>query len=541
MFRRQLRTLIVLGFLLLPASSPVRAESVALDREGSSALPSLLRAVPATIAFQGFLTDDQGSPIDDAVSLDFALYNLFSGGTDIWMETQPGVAVTQGVFQVALGSVVPLAISLFDGSPLFLGIRIDGEAELPRTQLLSAPFAIRAAEADHALTADVALSTDDGDWTISGSNIHRASGFVGVGTTAPEARLDVDGGGLGGPWMILEGGGSILENTALRLYDKGTADGNRNVIDFAHATLFGPSPIARIRSENEGAHAALGGSLTLETAINGVGTFNANQLVLDRIGRVGIGTASPTQKLDVEGTMETQHLQVDGGPGSWGTAIVKSATGAVTFEVRGQFSGSDTGSWMAMRDGNTTSIAFAGRNGSTGAGGLIHVKNGVGITTVQIVGDTGSGSGRIITPVIEITGGADLVESFPTGGAALAPGTVVAIDESSPGALRASSRPYDRKVAGVISGAGGIDPGIRMGVGVAPDDESPLAMIGRVYAKCTTENGSIRPGDPLTTSSLRGHAMKAIDRDRQSGAVIGKAMSTLAEGTGLVLVLINLQ
>ena len=48
-------------------------------------------------------------------------------------------------------------------------------------------------------------------------------------------------------------------------------------------------------------------------------------------------------------------------------------------------------------------------------------------------------------------------------------------------------------------------------------------------------------GDLLTTSHVPGHAMKATDRERSYSAVMGKAMSSLDEGTGLVLVLVNLQ
>ena len=45
----------------------------------------------------------------------------------------------------------------------------------------------------------------------------------------------------------------------------------------------------------------------------------------------------------------------------------------------------------------------------------------------------------------------------------------------------------------------------------------------------------------LTTSQTPGHAMKAIDHARAQGAVIGKAMSSLHEGTRMVLVLVTLQ
>jgi hypothetical protein len=62
-----------------------------------------------------------------------------------------------------------------------------------------------------------------------------------------------------------------------------------------------------------------------------------------------------------------------------------------------------------------------------------------------------------------------------------------------------------------------------------------------VYVLATTANGAIAPGDLLTTSDLPGYAMKATDRERSPGAIIGKAMTGLDEGEGLVLVLVNLQ
>ena len=66
-------------------------------------------------------------------------------------------------------------------------------------------------------------------------------------------------------------------------------------------------------------------------------------------------------------------------------------------------------------------------------------------------------------------------------------------------------------------------------------------MTGRVYVNCSTENGPIVAGDRLTTASLMGHAMKVTESAHSSGSVIGKAMSSLDDGTGLVLVLVNLQ
>jgi hypothetical protein len=96
-------------------------------------------------------------------------------------------------------------------------------------------------------------------------------------------------------------------------------------------------------------------------------------------------------------------------------------------------------------------------------------------------------------------------------------------------------------VAGIVSGANGILPGISISqVGVNDGGEN-VALTGRVYVLADASNGSIQPGDLLTTSSTPGHAMKVTDHTRAQGAILGKAMSGLKDGKGLVLVLVTLQ
>ena len=96
-------------------------------------------------------------------------------------------------------------------------------------------------------------------------------------------------------------------------------------------------------------------------------------------------------------------------------------------------------------------------------------------------------------------------------------------------------------MAGVVSGAGGINPGLTLTQEGVLEGGQNVALSGRVYALATAANGPIKPGDLLTTSEVAGHAMKATDFVRWQGAVIGKAMSSLEKGEGLVLVLVNLQ
>lgn len=165
---------------------------------------------------------------------------------------------------------------------------------------------------------------------------------------------------------------------------------------------------------------------------------------------------------------------------------------------------------------------------------------GIGMTTPSRTLDV---NGNTRTKVLEITGGADLAEPFDIAESEeLLPGTVVSIDPDNAGQLRIAHSAYDNKVAGIISGAGDIQPGMVMGQeGSVANGKHPVALTGRVYCRVDAEYGAIRPGDLLTTSDTPGHAMKATDGGKSHGAIIGKAMTSLEEGQGLVLVLVSLQ
>lgn len=150
-------------------------------------------------------------------------------------------------------------------------------------------------------------------------------------------------------------------------------------------------------------------------------------------------------------------------------------------------------------------------------------------------------NGTTKTSVLEITGGSDLSEQFTVTSNA-EPGTVLCIDVDNPGALVGSTKAYDRTVAGVVSGAGGLNVGMLMGQeGSVAHGAHPVALTGRVYVKATNAGGVIVPGDLLTTSDVAGHAMKVTDYSQAHGAVIGKALTALDAETGLVLVLVSLQ
>jgi hypothetical protein len=169
---------------------------------------------------------------------------------------------------------------------------------------------------------------------------------------------------------------------------------------------------------------------------------------------------------------------------------------------------------------------------------LLGRRVGVGTSTPTATLDVG---GETRTDVLTIDGGADLGEWMTSEQEAVEPGTVLCIDPNRSDRIVASAQPYDSRVAGVVSGANGVRSGIMLRQDAVLDGSTPVALAGRVWVRCSTENGPIEPGDLLTTAATRGHAMKATDRERAFGAVLGKAMSSLDEGTDLVLVLISLQ
>jgi hypothetical protein len=136
---------------------------------------------------------------------------------------------------------------------------------------------------------------------------------------------------------------------------------------------------------------------------------------------------------------------------------------------------------------------------------------------------------------------ADCAEDFDIADASCdaTPGSVMVLDDT--GAIRPSSKPYDKCAVGVVSGAGPFRPAIVLDRRESTANRKPIALIGKVCCKVDAQYGAIQVGDLLTTSPTPGHAMKADDPLKAFGAVIGKALCPLNEGLGLVPILIALQ
>lgn len=261
------------------------------------------------------------------------------------------------------------------------------------------------------------------------------------------------------------------------------------------------------------------------------------------------GTETATLTSQGNGTLNLR--QGDGGIGAAVLANNGTGGGGVTiYDTDASFAAQLTVGDTTRKDGylglasgtGSTRVYARVWNGAT-ASGVIGLRNSADVQTITLDADA-SGDGRITTQVLQITGGSDLSENFDIRSIhkPLEPGMIVCIDPENPGRLMTSSKAYDTTVAGVVSGAGGVKTGMLMGQkGSEADGQHPVALTGRVYCLVDADKAPVRPGDLLTSSDTPGHGMKVTDHSKSQGAIIGKAMTSLEKGKGLVLVLVTLQ
>ncbi len=106
-------------------------------------------AIPPFSAVEGVLSASGGTPAADGVyAVTFGLYKEETGGNPLWVEGPVNIGVKGGQWTHQLGSAKPLGATVLNGANLWLGMQIGSDAELPRRQLSTAVFAVRAAVAD---------------------------------------------------------------------------------------------------------------------------------------------------------------------------------------------------------------------------------------------------------------------------------------------------------------------------------------------------------------------------------------------------------
>ncbi|MGI5350582.1 hypothetical protein ACQEU8_20755 [Streptomyces sp. CA-250714] len=276
------------------------------------------------------------------------------------------------------------------------------------------------------------------------------------------------------------------------------------------------------------------------------------------------GVAHGVNSIAVFAKGEAVGLRGDGKSWHGVTGISTSTTGGAGVNGTGNVGVQGVGqTWIGVY-GETLAPSTAGASGVLGEGkdggdGVKGHANGPGKAAVIGVHLSGKGPGvfgkgapaGFFEGNVEVTGdliltGGDVAEQFDVARSPdtvddVAPGTVVVLDDE--GALAPCTQGYDSCVAGVVSGAGDRVPALvldRHGDVREGAQRREIAVVGKVWCRSEACDRPIRVGDLLTTSSTPGHAMAAVDRDAAFGAVLGKALTPLDSGTGLVLALVGL-
>jgi len=330
--------------------------------------------VPRLIKFSGTATDARGNAATGVTGIQFALYTEETGGAPLWMETQKVEAGPGGHYTVLLGATKPggLPSELFVSEQAhWLGVAIEGQAEQPRALLVSAPYALKAGDAEtlgglppsafmlaapvapagtnaeeaHDVSPDTACThiTSDGTATanqvskfsaacaIEPSAIFESGGKVGIGTTTPAANLDVKGTALLRSTLTMNAQGAAT----------GAAGADSNPLDLLAASF----------------------SSSTSTSINQHFRWQAEA--------AGNDTANPL------GTLNLLYAPGSGTPAETGLAV--NSHGLFTFATGQTFPG--VGTITGVTAGTGLTGGGTGGNITLANTGVLAVAGGTGVTS----------------------------------------------------------------------------------------------------------------------------------------------------------------
>ncbi len=372
-----------------------------------------------------------------------------------------------------------------------------------------------------------------GTSTVANSPISVSGGNVGIGTTNPGGILGIGGANI--PMgMTTEVGGT----TPLLNFD----------VNFRESNLNTAYPGAAIRIDTRGSDNPLFQFLTRPA--NGAEGTEIAALAITQANNVGIGTSSPGTGLFV-----SKYNLNDLGTNYNSTAAFNVNGSDVNLVIGGYGGNVNAAILQSLANGSPSLIGPnpyrlilnpLGGNvgiGTTTPGAKLEVDGSVILTSGSGASITFADGTIQSTAYTGVTCGGDYAESVDVAGlrTSYEPGDVLVIGPDSGSDVIKSSEPYSTAVTGVYSTKPGI-VGRRQATELKTSKpEVPMAMLGIVPTKVSAENGPIKRGDLLVTSSIPGYAMKGTDRSRLTGAVIGKALGNLDSGMGLIEAVITLQ
>jgi len=298
------------------------------------------RAQGTAFTYQGSL-DDAGAPASGLHDFLFRLYDAASGGAQLGSTLcSNDVDVVDGVFtaqldfgqQFATTAERHLEIEVRRDTGLTCGDLTGFVVLTPRQQLTATPMASH---------AGAAFSLDAADGSPASAVFVDNGGNVGIGTTAPTARLDVRGGAM------------LVENLG----------------DQADLLWLASERSWVFRQEGTGAATAL--------KLENIGGGGNKNFVVQTTGFMGVGTTSPAAKLDVRGDIKLgsagQYFAASGeenlrtirgtvngnGTIGFGTGFTVARTAAGSYTVFFNTPFSDRPSVVASHGNSTRSAAVA--------------------------------------------------------------------------------------------------------------------------------------------------------------------------------------
>jgi hypothetical protein len=544
--------------LLLAASSTVAGPPV----EGGKGSGKIILAgtVASKISYQGRLTDAGGSPLNGNYNLVFQLWDDATAGSQIGNDIpKNNVTVSNGLFTVALE--VPQ--DAFNGQALWLRVQVNGQWLSPRQELVPAPYAlnlkpgafIQGGQVEgHTTSSDEWVAAVYGENEGAGDGVHGRShnryGIYGVTLSQNLAHAAVYGNG-GYTHGVY---GETLAGSAHGVH--GEAGAFSTGVGVYGESSMGNGIVGKTNAYNK--NGVYGWS---ENGVGVSGRGDANDGV---VGWTGASDKSGVYGHSDDGTgvtgrsgnnhgifgatfsTDTDHAGVFARNNGAGSGVYGEALGSDGRGVYGIARGTDGVGVLGV--GSTGVLAQANASGTAlwavvpdGYGTAIYAESGpAGGYAAELRGNVQIRSRTTGATVIELGEGLDYAEGFDVSDrTGISPGTVLVIDPEHPGKLAVSNRPYDRKVAGIVTGANGLGSAVRLGPGQFDYD---VALAGRVYCNVDATYGEVAPGDLLTTSPTPGCAMVVSDHAKAVGAILGKAMEALPEGEkGQILVLVSLQ
>lgn len=419
------------------------------------------------------------------------------------------------------------------------------------------------------------LSVDASAITAIGANGARA--IVGIAKASPDFNRwpagitgEITGSGVNTPqWGAGVFGLATNNNGSGGTFENYNAD---NTAAALHAQHLGVGPGLVVRQVGPG----MGGNIAEFMSDDSTGLGSGN--LVASISKTGAVQASSVTAIKTFGTGTAAYFEINN-PSATGNSLFATSNGSDGNAIYGQFTGTagSAGQFVNTNpanpyptltvdnqgDGHGTAIIL--NNTSNSFNALDIAINGTG--TGLSINHTGSGGNLAVfqnndTNVARIdkngvgyfnggaqTGGADLAEMFEVEGpkSNYEPGDVLVISESTDRTVEKSAEANSTRVAGVYA----TKPGVRLterDITESIDDLVPMGVVGVIPTKVCLENGPIKRGDLLVTSSKTGHAMKAIPVNINgvliypTGAILGKALENFdGAESGLIKVLVNVK